>query len=324
MNPRRAVSFVPLIVAFLLASMTAPVAAQGVGVEGAWYSAEPQSYFVFSVGTTRPLAPPLRLSLRGSWYSPSEASGGSLLGVGVDLSTWRGGNPGLYAVAGVDGGFGFNGAEMLWGSYSIGLGWDFRLFSAVGLGVEARWRGLTEGGTEGVQVGIRMGGGMRRKAAAPSAGTPTSSGTPPSSPAPTVPTSPASPLAGAVVTTALGAMGTPYAWGGSSSDGFDCSGLIQYAYGAHGVPLPRTSAQQAVEGTPVEREVAALQPGDILTFTANPGGSEVNHVGLYVGGGEFIHSATGGVQKSQLSATDTYGKWWWNRWVGARRVVPAP
>lgn len=313
---------VPMALGVLILWNAPPAAAQGIGVEGAWYSAEPQSYFVLSVGTTRPLAAPLRLSLRGSWYTPSDAQGGSLLGAGVDLSTWRGGNPGLYAVAGVDGGFGFNGAEMLWGSYSVGLGWDFRLFSAVGLGVEARWRGLTEGGTEGVQVGIRLGGGMQRKAAVPNGGTPPTRDTSVSAASPAVPTVPASPLAGAVVTTALGAMGTPYAWGGSSTNGFDCSGLIQYAYGAHGISLPRTSAQQALQGIEVGRDPAALQPGDILTFTANPGGSQVNHVGLYVGGGEFIHSATSGVQKSRLSATDPYGKWWWNRWAGARRVVP--
>ena len=46
-------------------------------------------------------------------------------------------------------------------------------------------------------------------------------------------------------------------------------------------------------------------------------------MGLYLGGGEFIHSATNGVQKSVLSATDPYGKWWWDRWVGARRVIPS-
>lgn len=311
----------PVVLATLLVAAAAPAAAQGFAVEGAWYSAEPQSYFILSAGTTRPLAPPLRLTLRGSWYTPLETGGGDLIGAGVDLSTWRGGNPGLYAVAGVDGGFGFNGAEMLWGSYSVGLGWDFRLFSAVGLGVEARWRGLTQGGDEGVQVGVRLGGGMRRKASAPSGGAPTASGTPASLSDTTVPLSAASPQAAAVVGTALGAMGTPYVWGGSSGDGFDCSGLIQYAYGAHGVSLPRTSAQQALQGTPVDRDLAVLQPGDILTFAASPGGSAVNHVGLYVGGGEFIHSATNGVQKSRLSAADPYGKWWWNRWVGARRVV---
>ena len=114
-------------------------------------------------------------------------------------------------------------------------------------------------------------------------------------------------------------MGTPYRWGGEAEDGFDCSGLIRYAYGKNGVSLPRRSADQAREGQAVERRVESLLPGDILTFSTS--GGRVTHVGLYVGGGKFIHSASHGVQLSVLSATDVYGRWWWNRWVGARRVV---
>jgi cell wall-associated NlpC family hydrolase len=50
----------------------------------------------------------------------------------------------------------------------------------------------------------------------------------------------------------------------------------------------------------------------------------VSHVGLYLGDGKFIHSANGGVQESTLSADDPYGKWWWQHWVGARRIVAVP
>jgi cell wall-associated NlpC family hydrolase len=263
------------------------------------------------------------MGLSGTWLSPLDGSGGSLLGVGADLSLWRAGNPGLYLVGGVSGGFGFSGADALWASYSLGAGYDLRLFHAVGLGVEARWRGLTQGGDEGVQVGVHIGGGMRRKAAA---APPPAVSTAPAATAAPGPSGAAgaagSPAAMAVVETALGAMGTPYAWGGSSADGFDCSGLIQYAYAAHGVSLPRTSAQQALQGAAVDRTLAALAPGDILTFSSGAGGSQVTHVGLYLGNGEFIHSATNGVQKSRLSASDPYGKWWWDRWVGARRLLP--
>ncbi len=314
----------PLILAAALLAAASPLAGQGLGIDVAYYSATPQSYLVISAGSARRLSSTLSLTISGSWYTPLETSGGSLLGIGGDLSLWRGGNPGLYVVGGLSGGFGFNGATMLWGSYSAGLGYDFRLFKAVGLGVEARWRGLTQDGDEGVQVGVRIGGGMRRSsgggsapAPAPTNATPPASGT-----APAPAGVPPSAAATAVVATALGAMGTPYAWGGSSADGFDCSGLIQYAYAQHGVPLPRTSAQQATAGAAVDRDLGALAPGDILTFAASPGGTQVNHVGLYVGGGEFIHSATGGVQQSRLSADDPYGKWWFARWVGARRIVP--
>lgn len=305
-----------LLIAGMIA-VPASLPAQGVGV--GWYSGSQASYFIFSAGVTRPVAASVSTTISGSWYQ-SQDGGGGLLGAGLDLNFWRGGRPGLYAVAGVGGGFGFSGADAFWASYSIGAGYDFRLFSAVGLGVEARWQGLTEGADEGVQVSVRLGGGMRRKSSAPAPTTPAAS----SAAAVAAPAGlSGTPVAMAVVETALGAMGTPYSWGGSSSNGFDCSGLIQYAYRAHGIALPRTSADQAKQGAVVERELSQLAPGDILTFSSGAGGDKVSHVGLYLGGGEFIHSATNGVQKSVLSATDPYGKWWWERWVGARRVVPA-
>ncbi len=296
--------------------------AQGFGVEAGWYGGRPQEYFVLSAGMARRLGTPLSLTMNATWFSPS-GGGGWLLGGAADLSLWRGGKPGLYLVGGVSGGFGANGADLFWGSYSIGAGYDFRLLSAIGLGVEGRWRGLSQGGDEGWQVGVRLGGGMRRRATAPESAPVATS--PPVASSTSVSTAgvAASPLASEVVQTALSVMGTPYSWGGTSANGFDCSGLIQYAFTAHGISLPRTSADQALAGVGIERDLGSLAPGDILTFSSSAGGTRVSHVGLYLGGGEFIHSATNGVQKSQLSATDPYGKWWWQRWVGARRVVPA-
>ncbi len=116
-------------------------------------------------------------------------------------------------------------------------------------------------------------------------------------------------------------MGRPYEYGGTGEDGggFDCSGLIQYAYGRHGVTLPRRSVDQAREGTAIGKKYEALLPGDVLTFS-NRGGP-VTHVGLYIGEGKFIHSATRGVQVSVLSGDDPYGRWWYVRWVGVRRIV---
>ena len=310
----------PLTAATLL--VAGPLPAQGLGVGMGWYSGSQESYVILSAGMTRSLGAPLALTISGSWYQP-QGGGGGLLGAGLDLSLWRGGRPGLYAVGGVGGGFGFSGADAFWGSYSIGAGYDFRLFSGLGLGVEARWQGLTQGGDEGVQIGIRLGGGVSRKAAKPPASTPAGPAAASANTSSVVPGAAGTPLAMSVVETALGAMGTPYAWGGSSANGFDCSGLIQYAFGAHGMSLPRTSADQAKQGAAVERSLTALAPGDILTFSSGAGGTQVTHVGLYLGGGEFIHSATNGVQKSVLSSTDPYGRWWWDRWVGARRIVPA-
>ena len=309
-----------LLVAAALAFAT-PVRAQ-LGLDAGYYTAQSESYFVLNAGSTRRLGNPLALGIYGTWMSPLDHAGGDLFGAGIDLSLWRGGNPGLYMVGGVSGGFGVNGADAFWGSYSIGAGYDFRLFSTVGLAVEGRWRGLTQGGEEGVQLGVRLGLGMRRKSSPPASSTaPAGATATPSAPPPAGVA--AAPLANAVVETALGVMGTPYTWGGSSANGFDCSGLIQYAFRAHGVSLPRTSADQARQGVAVARDLSLLAPGDILTFSSGAGGAQVSHVGLYLGNGEFIHSATNGVQKSVLSATDPYGKWWWNRWVGARRVIPS-
>ena len=123
-----------------------------------------------------------------------------------------------------------------------------------------------------------------------------------------------------VVRTALGVLGTPYMWGGTAANGFDCSGLVQWAYRQHGIRLPRISRDQANTGSLVTPVLEALHPGDILLFAAQPGGG-VTHVGLYVGDQTFIHSAKDGVKLSRLEVGDPDGSWWVSRWVGARRVV---
>ncbi|MGH6690196.1 MAG: C40 family peptidase, partial [Gammaproteobacteria bacterium] len=203
-----------------------------------------------------------------------------------------------------------------------------RPFSGFAIGAEARYR-LEDRGPRGfwnaedgrdgigiavgVTIGLGKGGGGRGKGTSGSR-SPSDSRPPLAVPA-TI-----SGSASDVVRTALDALGTPYRWGGSAENGFDCSGLIQYAYGQHGVMLPRTSRDQARAGNEIERALAALEPGDILTFGANPGG-RVSHVGMYVGEGKFIHSSSTGVKLSRLDAADPEGRWWLPRWVGVRRVM---
>lgn len=126
-------------------------------------------------------------------------------------------------------------------------------------------------------------------------------------------------LTSRIVQTAIDVMGTPYEWGGTDENGFDCSGLIKYSYGEHGIIIPRVSRDQARAGESVERRVGDLRPGDILGFALQ--GSGVSHVGLYIGEGQFIHSGSGGVEISNLSGSGSEGAWWTQRWVAARRII---
>lgn len=122
-------------------------------------------------------------------------------------------------------------------------------------------------------------------------------------------------LAAGVVDLAMESIGTPYEWGGTDANGFDCSGLIQFAYGRFGIQLPRTSSRQLGAGTPVVPIADLLRPGDILGFSGTRGG-RANHVGLYVGQGRFIHSSSSGVRVSTLRTP-----YWQDLIVAARRIV---
>jgi cell wall-associated NlpC family hydrolase len=95
------------------------------------------------------------------------------------------------------------------------------------------------------------------------------------------PTSAATGAAAIAVRWALAQVGTPYLWGGETPGvGFDCSGLVQAAYAAAGVALPRV-AQDQFDAGPTVPGRAGLRPGDLVFFGASPG--EVTHVGMYLG-----------------------------------------
>jgi cell wall-associated NlpC family hydrolase len=104
----------------------------------------------------------------------------------------------------------------------------------------------------------------------------------------------------------MGQLGVPYVWAGASPSGFDCSGLVMWAFAQVGVSLPHNAAAQYGMGSPVDR--SSLQPGDLVFF------SGLGHVGIYIGGGQYVHAPqTGDVVK--VSSMDRGG------YVGARRVA---
>jgi cell wall-associated NlpC family hydrolase len=94
---------------------------------------------------------------------------------------------------------------------------------------------------------------------------------------------------------------------------------VQYVYGRNGVELPRTSRQQSGAGRPAAGEITALQPGDLMFFSA--GGQRIDHVAIYAGGGRVIHATSGaGTVRYDDLATDR-GEWLLRRYVTSRRVL---
>ena len=114
---------------------------------------------------------------------------------------------------------------------------------------------------------------------------------------------------GGVVGIAMRYLGVPYVWGGSSPSGFDCSGLVMYAYGQMGVSLPHST--YALWGMGVAVSQDQLQAGDLVFFDG------LGHMGIYIGGGQFIHAPhTGDVVKiSSITG------WYASTYVGARRIL---
>ena len=315
------------------------ICAQGITVQvgrlfddGGWTA--------YSVGWIQPLVGPLHAQF-GGMLLRGPGTSERLFGATVDASLFRGGAAGIYVVGGMGGGIGAGTAESWWRSWSAGVGYELVPASFFTIGIETRYREMLPRQRSGAELALRL--------ATNFGGTPGATGSPARPPLPRRPVAagdsaaglsaspvrlstaairrsegrPPAEVARDVIEIAEGEVGRRYRLGGTGDpgDGFDCSGLIQYAYQRVGIALPRRSVDQARAGQEVGRDEATLLPGDVLTFSGN--GRTVTHVGLYIGDGRFIHSASRGVQVSRLGEDDPNGRYWYRRWVGARRVLEA-
>ena len=110
-------------------------------------------------------------------------------------------------------------------------------------------------------------------------------------------------------------LGLDYKWGGTSpSTGFDCSGLVKYVFGKQGKDLPRTAAEMYEEGKKIS-DSDDLEKGDLLFFSSSKA-AKPNHVAIYVGDDEFIHSAS----SKGVSYATTNNVYWEPRYIGAKRI----
>ena len=117
-----------------------------------------------------------------------------------------------------------------------------------------------------------------------------------------------------VVGTARKYLGSSYVYGASGPSSFDCSGFTSYVFKLHGISLSRTAQGQSSNGTAVAR--SNLQAGDLVMFGSSASG--INHVGIYIGGGQIVHAANPSRGVTIDSITSGYYN---NKYVGARRVM---
>ncbi|GAA0718572.1 hypothetical protein GCM10008905_05570 [Clostridium malenominatum] len=116
-----------------------------------------------------------------------------------------------------------------------------------------------------------------------------------------------------VVSYAYNFLGRPYVWGAAGPKAFDCSGFTQYVYAAFGVGMGHYTGTQFGVGQSVKK--SELLAGDLVFF--NTYGS-ISHVGIYIGGGQFIHASSG---SGKVTISDLSGSYYVSRYAGARRIL---
>lgn len=116
-----------------------------------------------------------------------------------------------------------------------------------------------------------------------------------------------------IVQTAMAYIGVPYVFGGTTPNGFDCSGYVRYVFAGAGLYLPRTADAQYEVGRPVS--MRDLRTGDLVFFSTYEYGP--SHVGIYLSEGNFIHAAS----SIGVSIASIHGYYWSDCYIGARRVL---
>ncbi|NTV89176.1 MAG: SH3 domain-containing protein [Clostridiales bacterium] len=111
--------------------------------------------------------------------------------------------------------------------------------------------------------------------------------------------------------------GIKYRYGGTTTKGFDCSGFVQYVFKKNGITLERTSSDQGSNGTKIKK--SELLPGDLVFFDTNGGHNAIEHVGIYIGDGNFIHASSGNSMKVTISSLSE--KFYANSYMSARRYI---
>ncbi len=118
-----------------------------------------------------------------------------------------------------------------------------------------------------------------------------------------------------IVDTSMKYLGVPYVWGGTSPYGFDCSGLVYYVYKENGYSINRRASTIWYNGYSISKD--SLQVGDPVFFS-NDSSSEIEHVGIYIGNGQFIHASSGGDCVKLNNMSDAY---YLRNYYGAVRII---